>query len=333
MKKASVLVTGASGFVGQWLVRRLVQEGHQVKALVRSPQDQDHSAKEGAVAVLGDVTDLASLQTHFAGLDSVFHLAGCISYRRVDRPLMEKVNVEGTQNVIAACRSAGVRRLVHMSSVVAVGALENPNSHPLTEDSEYNLHAYDLGYFETKLAAEKLVLAACAAGQLSGVILNPSTIYGAGDAEKGSRSNQIKVAQGRMKLYPPGGVNIVAVEDVIDGTLAAWQAPVSGRRYILSGENMTLHQTFQIIAEIAGSKPPQIPITKSLLLAYGALEDWRARQGQPSKFSRDNARAAVLYHWFDSFRAQRELQFKPRPAREALAASVNWMQAQGLLQK
>jgi dihydroflavonol-4-reductase len=114
--------------------------------------------------------------------------------------------------------ASSVEKFVHMSSVVTIGAGFRPTE-ILTEDSPYNLGRFHLGYSETKLAAEQAVIKS----PLYTVILNPSTVYGAGDALKGSRKTQVKVAQGKFKFYPPGGANIVAVEDVVEGTIRAWQ--------------------------------------------------------------------------------------------------------------
>ena len=154
-----VLVTGASGFLGAWLVRRLLEEGLDIRILRRSTSKLDELEGLKFESSEGDVTNAQSLVEACRGVDSVFHLAGLIAYSRAQREAMEKVNIEGTRNVIEACLQTGVRRLVHLSSVVAVGASFDGKV-PLTEESPFNLHDLDLGYFETKLAAEKLVMQA-----------------------------------------------------------------------------------------------------------------------------------------------------------------------------
>src|SRR5690606_38059941 len=155
-----------------------------------------------------DVTDPQSVDSATRGMDSVFHLAGLIAYTRSERAAMERVNVQGTRNVIDACRAAKVKKLVHLSSVVAIGASFDGKT-LLNEESEFNLGHLNLGYFETKRKAELHVVDAAKRGDFETVILNPGTIYGAGDAKKGSRKTQIKVAQGRFPFYPSGGVNVV----------------------------------------------------------------------------------------------------------------------------
>lgn len=329
MKK--VLVTGANGFLGAWLTQRLVSDGHEVYALVRKNSDLSELKDCSCKFIYGDVTDLTSLLTAFAGIDTVFHLAGVIAYKKSDRALMERVNVQGTANVLEALEKTQVQNLVYLSSVVAIGGGFSPT--PLNERSPYTIHNLNLGYFETKHNAEKLVQKACIEKGLRAVILNPSTIYGFGDAKKGSRKTQIKVAQGQFKFYTSGGVNVVAAEDVIDGIISAWNKGKAGERYILAGENITIRDLFSLIAAEAGVPAPSIKLPDFLLHIVGIIGDILTSLGFKAGLSRENAYTATMFHWFDSSKAQKELGFKPRPAREAIANSVRWMKDNGYLDK
>jgi dihydroflavonol-4-reductase len=201
----------------------------------------------------------------------------------------------------------------------------------MNENSSYNVKDLDLGYFETKHEAEKIVKKACDKNEINAVIINPSTIYGAGDAKKGSRKMQLKVAQGKLKFYTSGGVNVVAVEDVVDGILKAWKNGKSGERYILAGENILIKDLFKMIAEEAGVKPPAKELPTGLMHAVGAVGDLMEKIGMKGPLSRENAFTATMYHWFDSSKAQKELDFHPRPAREAIHNSVQWMKDHHLL--
>lgn len=325
-----ILVTGANGFLGSWVTKALVAEGHHVYALVRPKSDISELEGVNCKYVHGDVTDVHSLLDAFKGVDTVFHLAGVIAYKKSQRKMMEKVNVQGTANVISVCREHKVRRLVYLSSVVAIGASFTPDE-VLNENSPYNITDLDLGYFETKHQAENLVKAACDKGEVDAVILNPSTIYGAGDAKKGSRKMQVKVAQGKLKFYTSGGVNVVAVEDVVQGILSAWRTGRRGERYILSGENILIKDLFAMIAAEGGVKAPSWELPDGLLHIVGALGDFMETLGFKGPLSRENAYTATMYHWFDSSKAQRELGFKPRPARDAIHNSVQWMKEHRLL--
>ena len=327
---AKVIVTGANGFVGSWLVKSLLKQGHEVHALVRKSSDLTELKGVTCSFDYGDVTDLESLKKSFQGAEAVFHLAGLIAYRKMDRKKMELVNVEGTKNVIEACLGLKIPRLIYMSSVVAVGAGFSAQD-ILDENSKFNIHDLDLGYFETKYAAEQLVLGAVNSRGLNAVILNPSTIYGAGDARKGSRKTQLKVAQGKFPFYTSGGVNVVNVEAVIAAILSAWKIGKSGERYILSGENLTIQELFRLIADAAGKPAPTKRLPNFVLHLFGTLGDFMDLLGLKGPLSKENAWTSTLFHWFDNSKAKRELNFNPEPARVAIKSSVDWMRSQGLL--
>ena len=324
-----VLITGGSGFVGGWLIRRLLGEDVQVHALRRKSSSAKVDDKH-VTSVWGDITDRASLVAATKGMDSVFHLAGHVGYSRAERELMEQINVQGTQNILDACRTNDVRRLVHMSSVVAVGASFDGKM-PLNESSEFNLHALDLGYFETKWAAEQLVIKAARANHVDAVIVNPSTIYGAGDAAKGSRKVQLKVAQGKFKFFTGGGVSIVGVEEVAEATVAAWKKGASGERYILSGDNITIQKLFALIAEAADQPAPRFYLPNPLIKALGAMGDRLEKFGRKGPLNSETAWSSILYHWFDHGKATAALDFKPQSAEAAIQKSVGWMREKGLL--
>ncbi|GIL17512.1 MAG: epimerase [Oligoflexia bacterium] len=327
---AKVLVTGANGFLGSWLVKGLLNEGHEVSVLVRKNSDVSELAHLSCHYLYGDITNRESLIQAFQGQDSVFHLAGLIAYKKSEREKMDLINVGGVENVIHACKLNSVRRLVHLSSVTAIGAGFRPNQ-VLNENSEYNVHHLNLGYFETKHQGELLVREACAKKEIDAVILNPSTIYGPGDAKKGSRKTQIKVARGEFPFYTSGGVNVVAVEDVVHGILSAWNIGRTGERYILAGENLTIEQLFTEIARAANVEPPRLYMPNFALHTLGYFGDLLSTFGFSSSISSENAWTATLYHWFDSTKAQNELHFCPSSARQAIEKSVGWMAEHGLL--
>ena len=325
-----VLVTGATGFLGRWICKRLHAEGLDVRILKRrSKKDTSILGFEAEVAE-GDITDYDSVEKAGRDVDSIFHLAGLVAYKPSDRAQMELVNVEGTRNIVKACIKNKTRRLLHMSSVVAIGASIDGRK-PLDENSSFNLHRFNFGYFETKLMAEKIVLEACQKGQLDAVCINPSTIYGAADAEKGSRKTQLKVAQGKMPFYTSGGVSVVAVEDVVECAIAGWRKGRTGERYIISGENLLIKDLFRLIAHSANVAPPKILLPNSIVHTLGFTGDLLAKFHLPFMLNSESARVATMFHWFDNSKAKREFGIEPKPAALAIQNRVQWMKENGLL--
>lgn len=324
------LVTGATGFLGSHLVRKLLESGHDIRVLMRETSDDSALAGLDVEKLLGDVCDPESLDAATQGVDVVFNAAGLVAYSRAARDAMTRVNVQGASNVVACCERHGVERLVHVSSVMAVGAGLDRRT-LLNEDSPYTLGPFHLGYAETKREGERLVMHAASQGRLDAVVVNPSTIYGAGDARKYSRNSQLKVARGRLLFYTSGGVSVIAVEDVVEGIARACEVGRNGNRYILAGKNLTIRNLFGLIASEAGVAPPRFRVPTPLIRAFGyagdAFEHFNAR----TSFNSEAALAATMFHWFDASKARRELGIKPRPAHQAIAASVAWIREAGLL--
>ncbi len=318
-----VLVTGASGFVGGWLAQTLVDHGHQVRVFVRDPKDVEDLRSLKVEVATGDITDIENVTTAAKNIDSVFHLAGVVAYARSEREHMENVNVRGTANILSACKANRVRRLVHFSSVVTIGASLSPHT-VLNETSKYNLSHLNLGYFETKKKAEELVLDAVRRGDVDAVCLNPSTIYGPGDEKKPSRGMQKRVARGKLPFYTSGGVNVVSIEDVMHCAIKAWEMGRSGERYIIAGENLTIKKLFENIAEIAEVKPPKIYLPNFFVKTLGRIGELQASRGAKAFMNYENAVVATMYHWFDSSKAQQAFQFKPKPASYSLRQSIEW---------
>ena len=329
MSKKKVLVTGATGFLGRHLVKELCAGPYNIEILARKSSDLSPFKDLPINVRYGDITQTLPVLEATEGQDIVFHLAGLIAYKRSQRKAMEKVNVQGTRNLIDACITHNTPQVLHLSSVVAIGA--SPSGKSFDEEAQFNLGPYNLGYFETKRKAEAIAMDAFQEHGLPVYILNPSTIYGPGDATKGSRKTQIKVAKGKFKFYTPGGVNVVHVDDVIRLMFLALEKGQPGRRYIAAGDNLTIQELFEIIANEAGVPKPTIGLPKWFLKFLGAYGDFLAKLGKDTSLSSETAVTSTLFHWYDSLRAQKELGFKPRPSREAIAESIRWMKDHGIL--
>lgn len=324
-----VVVTGANGFLGAWLTKRLLAEGHEVFALVRKNSDLSELENLKPIYVYGDVTDKDSLKEAFKNKDIIFHLAGVVAYKKSDRALMDRVNVQGTQNVVSICEELQIPQLLHVSSVVSIGASFEPVV--LTESSTYGISHLNLGYFETKKKAEEIVIEAAKNQRIKAICVNPATIYGFGDAKKGSRKTQVKVARQEFPFYTSGGVNVVAVEDVIEGIILALKNGKNGERYILANKNLTIKDLFTKIADFAGVKPPSIYMPNWALHGIGSAGDLLEKININIGVSQENAYTASMFHWFDSAKAKSELNFKPTSSEKAIENSVRWMKDNGYL--
>lgn len=316
------LITGANGFLGSHLCQKLIYEGLEVHALIRPNSDVSEIKDLKINYHKGDISNSESIFQAMknSDCDVVFHLAGYVGYKKSERELMEKVNVQGTQNIVTASLKHNLKKLIHVSSVVAVGAGFTKNE-ILNEKSEYNIKHLDLGYFETKRKAEEIVIKQAQKGNLESIILCPSTIYGPADAKKGSRKTQLKVAQGKFKFYTSGGASIVSVEDVIEGLYQGMLKGKNAERYILSGENILIKELFNKIAQFSHVNPPNVLMPNWVLHTVGAIGDQFG--GRP--ISRENAWVATLFHWFDNSKAQREFGIKFKNADYSIQQSVEWV--------
>ncbi len=325
-----IAMTGASGFLGHHLAHKLIADGHELSVICRASSDLSELGELKYKKVFASLSDVDALKKVLLGQDQVFHLAGLVSYKKSDRAALVETNVFAVQNIVDAISAVGAGRLLHVSSVVAVGAGFQPQQ-ILNEDSPFNLSHLNLGYFETKHQGEEIVRSAARLGKIDAVIVNPSTIYGPGDAKKGSRKAQLQAARGQLKFYPPGGVNIISVDDAVTGILQAIQKGRKGERYILAGENLLLKDVFAIISELAGSQPPKICLSAAVLKTLGHCGDLLSAVTGKKYFSIENAWAAILYHWFSAEKARAELGFQAGPARAAIGQSIQWIQQHPML--
>lgn len=312
---ARVLVTGASGFLGSRLVERLASEGHEVRALVRPSSKRGHL--RGAVPVEGDVLDEASLDRAMEGCQAVFHAAAVLGFWKGVESRQEEVNVLGTRRVCEAARRAGVGRLVHTSSVAAVGIPEE--GAVADESSPFTPESARTAYARTKQAAEREVLES----GLDAVILNPSVVYGIRPNLHYASNLFQDLAAGRVPAYPTGGTSWVWAEDAAAGHLLAWRRGRPGRRYILGAENLPYRDFMRAVCRISGSRPPRIPVPGLPARLAAAVLEWRAAgNGRHPVLSADMARLSSRHLYYDSGRARSELGWRPTPLEEAARSEL-----------
>src|SRR6266540_3318633 len=322
-----VLVTGATGLLGSAIARELVARGHEVRALVRPGSDLAPLAGLAVEVARGDVLDAASLSAALAGRDAVVHAAG-LARIGGDPEATRAVNVRGTELVLGAALEAGVARAVHTSSTSVMGGTRAPAL--LDEATPGNAASLGIGYFATKLAAEHAALALAARG-LALVVVRPSFVLGPGDTHGSSASLVIALARRRIPAYVEGGASFCDVRDVAAGHAAALERGRAGEVYVLGGHNLGMGEMFARTCALAGVPAPRrLPVPVGLAFA-GAQEVYARLAGRRPGMTRELVRAAALYTFASSARAQRELGYVIRPFEEMVADTLRFALATGRL--
>ena len=324
-----VLVTGGTGFVGSQIVAALVGRGDAVRVLHRATSKL--IMLEGLLVehFLGDIQEPDAVASAVAGCDLVFHVAAVASYWRAQRKQVYQVNVEGTRIVMEACLAAGVPRVVHTSSVAAIGIPRN--GRPADENTSFDAFSATFAYADSKHRAEAVVLQAVARG-LPAVIVNPGAVYGAGDHNLISGSMVLELARRSVPLVPDGGLCVVDIDAVVQGHLTAAERGRIGDRYILGGENLTLLEIATEICAVVGRRAPRATVPAWTLppaaLAVDAFN--RLGLGRPV-VSGEQIRMAGLRVFYDTTKAVRELDYPLLPFRGAVEKTYRWYQENGYL--
>lgn len=324
-----VFVTGASGLVGSNLCHRLGELGYEVVGLVREKSNLLGLNGFRGKTVQGDILDEAVLVKSMEGADYVFHTAGLVSFDNRLREQLLKVNVEGVRIVVDAALKNGVKRLVHTSSVAAIGIPTEGDT--ADETVKYNRFEHKVAYGDSKHYGEVEIKKGIDHG-LDAVIVNPGSIIGQRDVYFHS-GILLKVLKG-MKIVPyvPGGMCVVGVDDVVDGQIAALKSGRAGERYVLGSENITFKELFARICKVVGAPAPSVHVP--LWMARGTasfLEVLSGITGKPPVLTKAHVVSATLPHYFSSGKAERELGYKPRPVAEAIKKSYEWYVENGLM--
>jgi dihydroflavonol-4-reductase len=330
---STVLVTGASGFVGSAVAARLRPRGHHLRLLVRrSSPRKNLGTNLGPDDVIceGDLRDRTSLASALKGVRFLFHVAADYRLWAPDPDEIIRTNVEGTRLLMEEALRCGVERIVYTSSVATLRLRDGA---PATEEDGLPEEAAIGAYKRSKVAAERLVEAMIKRDGLPAVIVNPSTPIGPRDVRPTPTGRIIiEAASGRMPGFVDTGLNLVHVDDVAAGHLAALRQGRIGERYILGGENVSLAAMLADIAQIVGRRPPGLRIPRAAVypLAYGA-ELIAKLSGREPFVTVDGLRMARYKMFFDDQKARRELGYVSRPYREGLRDAVFWFREHGYL--
>lgn len=326
-----VLVTGATGFVGSAVAAALAARGARLRLLVRRNSNRRNLRDFTAAELIeGDLQDPPSLARAVAGCQRIFHVAADYRLWVPDPAAMLATNIQGTRAIMQAARAAGAERIVYTSSVAALGLTSDGS--PADETTPLDPAALIGPYKRSKYLAEQVVREEAAAG-LPVVIVNPSSPIGPGDIKPTPTGRIVlDAARGRIPAYVDTGLNVVHVEDVAAGHLAAADRGRIGERYILGGENVSLGTLLALIADLVDRKEPRVrlPITPLLPLAFVA-ETLARMTGKTPAMTRDTLLMARKRMYFSSAKAEAELDYRARPIRQAVADALTWYRHEGML--
>ncbi|MFO0620888.1 MAG: NAD-dependent epimerase/dehydratase family protein [Polyangia bacterium] len=326
-----VLVTGATGFLGSWVVRKLVESGHSARVLVRKSSKLDNIGELFGASVdkaYGDVLDGDSVRAALDGCQAVIHTAGVPHFNPDNPELMYRVNATGAGIVMEAALAAKVDRAVLTSSVAAMGG--SAQERVADESTPSNADDIGLDYSRSKLHGEREAQKVAQRG-LSLVTLRPVVILGPGDIYQSSTSTILAFVRGKMPVYVEGRPSFGDVREMAAAHVAALTKGRPGETYILGGNNVTLTQLLAAIREVTGvSPPPQAPYP--LAYAVAGLLEWSAKlRHQHSSLSRQLAKAGHMCTWVSSEKAKRELGYSIRPLDESLRDTIRFALSTGRL--
>ncbi|MBN8823740.1 MULTISPECIES: NAD-dependent epimerase/dehydratase family protein [unclassified Spirosoma] len=324
-----VFVTGATGFIGSHIVRRYLADGHPVSVLYRPSSGYGMLADvaDQLTWLEGDVLDIPSLEAAIlSGSESgdldVIHAAAIVSFVPKDRDQMERINVEGTANVVNVCLKAGVRKLGYISSVAAIGrpithSDESQTPFQINESQKWEDSPNNSVYAKTKYRAELEVWRGVAEG-LNAVMVNPSIVLGVGEWSRSSLQ-LIKYVYDEKPFYPAGLVNYVDVLDVADSLVQLMQSDITAERFILNAGTISYRSLLEQIAAVLGKRPPRLRVPTALTRVLWPLEAVRAwLTGKNPLITRETARSASSHYQYDGRKIEQVLRFQYRPLSDTL---------------
>jgi dihydroflavonol-4-reductase len=325
------LVTGGTGLVGASIVRELLKDGVEVRAMVREKSDTRNLDGLDIARVNGDIRDAASMEKALKGIDVFYQAAALYATSGMPEKLFYDINVEGTKTALNAALKAGVPKVVYTSSIAAVGWCESPDK-PVDEKTEFNAQSLDLPYVQTKYQGELAALEFVRKG-LPVVVVNPAMVIGVRDI-KPTPSGQmiVNILNGKYPVCPAGGASFVDVEDVARGHILAAQKGKIGERYILGTSNMSYSDFIKLVGEVGGVKVPNMKMPAGAMIAMGYIYELLSKiTGKPPLMTAPVARFTCAITYCDCSKAVNDLGMPQTPIRTTVEKAVNWFRENGYI--
>jgi len=319
------MVTGGSGFIGSHVVRMLVEEGVSVRVLVRKGDPLNNLYGLAVELVEGDLLDRESIRQCMRGCDTVFHLAAVYAYWLPDPSLMYRVNIHGSRNLMEVALLEGVKKVVHTSSIAAVGTTEAESC--ADEATPFNDWLKADHYVMSKYIADLEVLRYASAG-LDVSVVNPTFPFGENDIAPTPTGYLVqRYVSGKNPVWLPGGLNVGYVADIARGHLLAARHGRMGERYILGGHNITYREFGEKVCSMAGVAMPRFELNPNMVSFAGRINEWIAdnvTHREPLLVNKAIQYMGYKYLYFDLRKAESELGYVVRPLEVALKESVEW---------
>lgn len=325
----TILVTGATSFLGYHVVKRLNQAGIHPRVLERPEARLDVLDRLRVERALGHLDDPAAVRSACAGVNTVLHVAFKVNVAGGPAAVeeMQRINFDGTRSLMQVAAATGVRRAVVTGSALAIGVNRQPV--PLDESASWSEHAFDLPYAKLRREVE-LDSIARATAQFAVMTVCPSFTFGPDDPS-GAPANKLLQAlmAGKVPAKLRVGFGCLDVRDFAEGMVRAGERGRSGERYLLSGENVTTDQLVEQVAAITGVRGPRFTAPPFLVHGVvGALELLSRLRGKPPAVTRDVLQILGRFAWYDTSKARRELGWTPRPLRETLTDTISWLRGE-----
>jgi len=318
-----ILVTGGNGFIGSVVVRKLVQQGHQVRCLLRAKSDTTRISDLQFERIIGDICNLQSIDAAIDGCEALIHLASLSNWNDINSPLMDKIVIEGSKNILCSASKIPNIKLLFVSSSAAINGSKHPQI--FNEDSDCTLNLTQYRYAAAKRTVEELCQLAHHEGKHV-VVVNPGEVYGPNDINFITSCNLIDFAKSWPVLTCTGGTNVVYIDDVADGIIKALFHGRSGQRYILGGDNLSVRELAALSLKIMKKQKPIMQIPNLILQSAGQVASLCRL-----KFPIHPAVIpyATKYWLMDNSKAKNELGLSFRNAEATLAPTIEWLFQEG----
>ena len=325
MYKGKIFVTGGAGFIGNFVLKQLLQKGYEARCLLRNTSNIRRIEGLNFERCMGDISDVVSLKEGMKGCIGVIHLAGLSNWKDITAPDMPRIVIEGSKNLLQVAKEMGNIKTVFVSSSTAIDGTDEikilNESSPLTLPN--NKHFV---YAHAKKEVEEYAINLAKEGQQV-TIVNPTEVYGPYDYDKITCGNLLDFATTKTVLVPDGGTSIVYVEDVAQGIIAAFEKGKSGERYILGSDNMKIEELAKLTLDLLSLEKPIKKVGRGMLMNLAWIsKTFRINMG----FEPEVIPYAVKYFFVDNAKATKELGVTFRGAREILEPTLKWMKEEGM---